>query len=101
MVLKSFWTGMTYGPPLEGLVDLTCRNTKIVLGEKVLWMIEVDVSGCERDYILKLQFQSELADYVGLCDVADSVPQSRMAGILVYAREISLGMRVESVQRNF
>lgn len=35
-------------------------------------MIEADVSRGQEEYILKLQFQSALADYVGLCDVADS-----------------------------
>jgi hypothetical protein len=63
-------------------------------------MIEADGSGCQKGYILKLQFQSTLADYVGLCDVADSQPQTRMVGILVYVREFSLNMRVDSAKRN-
>jgi len=66
----------------------------------VVGMIEADVRRGQEEYILKLQFQSALADYVGLCDVADSHTQTRMVGILVYVREYSLNMRVDSAQEN-
>jgi hypothetical protein len=60
-------------------------------------MIEADLSGCQKEYILKLQFQLSLADYFGLCDVADSQNPSKDGRFVGLCPKFSFNMRVDSV----